>query len=65
MLTSRKVSGSIPDAVGFLNWSNLSSRTMGLGADSAPNRIGTKNLPGGKGRSARKADLTSICEPIV
>jgi hypothetical protein len=26
----------------------------------------TKNLPGGKGRPARKADnLTAICEPIV
>jgi hypothetical protein len=25
----------------------------------------TRNLPGGKGRPARKADLTTICEPIV
>jgi hypothetical protein len=28
--------------------------------------MGTRNLPGDKGRSARKADnLTAICEPIV
>jgi hypothetical protein len=28
--------------------------------------ISTKNLPGGKGRPARKADnLTTICEPTV
>jgi hypothetical protein len=24
-----------------------------------------KDLPGGKGRPARGADLTAICEPIV
>jgi hypothetical protein len=27
--------------------------------------MSTRNLPGGKGRPARKADLTAICEPIV
>jgi hypothetical protein len=28
--------------------------------------MSTKNLPGGEGRPARKADsLTAICEPIV
>jgi hypothetical protein len=28
--------------------------------------MSTRNLPGGKGRQARKADnLTAICEPIV
>jgi hypothetical protein len=28
--------------------------------------MSTRNLPGGKGRSARKSDnLTAICEPIV
>jgi hypothetical protein len=28
--------------------------------------MSTRNLPGGKGRLARKADnLTTICEPIV
>jgi hypothetical protein len=33
----------------------------GAGVDSASNR----NLPGGKGRLARKADLTAICEPTL
>jgi hypothetical protein len=27
--------------------------------------MSTRNLPGGKGRPARTADLTAICEPIV
>jgi hypothetical protein len=27
--------------------------------------MGTRNLPGGKERPARKADLTAICEPTV
>jgi hypothetical protein len=27
--------------------------------------MGTRNLSGGKERSARKADLTAICEPII
>jgi hypothetical protein len=27
--------------------------------------MSTKNLPGSKGRPARKADLTAICEPTV
>jgi hypothetical protein len=27
--------------------------------------MNTRNLPGGKGRPERKADLTAICEPIV
>jgi hypothetical protein len=28
--------------------------------------MSTRNLPGGKGRPARKADnLTAICEPII
>jgi hypothetical protein len=26
--------------------------------------MSTRNLPGGKGRPARKADLTTNCEPI-
>jgi hypothetical protein len=30
--TNRKVAGSIPDVVGFLNWPNPSSRTMALGS---------------------------------
>jgi hypothetical protein len=27
--------------------------------------MSTRNLPAGKGRPARKADLTAICEQIV
>jgi hypothetical protein len=36
------------------------------GVDSACNRNEYQNVPGGKGRPARRADnLTAICEPIV
>jgi hypothetical protein len=50
----------------IFNWPNPSSRTMALGSTQPLTEIITRNLPGGKGRSARKADnLTAICEPIV
>jgi hypothetical protein len=36
------------------------------GVDSALTQISTRNIPGGKGWLARKADdLTAICEPTV
>jgi hypothetical protein len=39
---------------------------MTLGFTQAPTEVSTRNLPGGKGRPARKADnLNIICEPIV
>jgi hypothetical protein len=38
---------------------------MALGSTQPLTEMGTRNLPGGKGRLARKADLTAICEPIV
>jgi hypothetical protein len=65
--TRRKVAGSIPDEViGFFNWSNLSSRTMALGSTQPLTEMSIRNLPGGKGRPAHRADnLTAICEPIV
>jgi hypothetical protein len=65
--TSRKVAGSIPDEVTrFFNWPNTSSRTMALGLTQPLTEMSTRNLPGGKGRPARRADnLTAICEPIV
>jgi hypothetical protein len=45
---------------------NPSSRTMALRSTQPLTELSTKNLPGGKGRPARKADkLTAICEPIV
>jgi hypothetical protein len=39
---------------------------MTLGSTQPQTEMSTKNLPGSKGRPARKADnLTAICEPIV
>jgi hypothetical protein len=39
---------------------------MALGSTLTQTEMSTRNLPGGKGRPARKADiLTAICEPIV
>jgi hypothetical protein len=38
---------------------------MALGSIQPLTEMSTRNLPGGKGRPARKADLTSICEPTV
>jgi hypothetical protein len=39
---------------------------MVLGSTQPLGEMSPKNLPGGKGRLARKADnLTAICEPIV
>jgi hypothetical protein len=52
--------------VDFFNWPNPSSRTMALVSTQPLTDMSTRNLPGGKGRPARKADnLTAICEPIV
>jgi hypothetical protein len=62
--TSGKIAGSIPDIIGiYFDWSNPSSRTMALGT-TQPVEMCTRNLPGGKGQPARKADnLTAIYEP--
>jgi hypothetical protein len=39
---------------------------MALGLTQPLTEMSTRNLPGGKGRQARKADnLAAICEPIV
>jgi hypothetical protein len=39
---------------------------MALGSTQTLTEMSTRNLPGGKGLPARKADnLTAICEPIV
>jgi hypothetical protein len=39
---------------------------MALGLIQPLTEMNTRNLPGGKGQPARKADnLTAICEPIV
>jgi hypothetical protein len=43
-----------------------SSLAMALGSTQPLTEMSTRNLPGGKGRPARKADnLTTICDPIV
>jgi hypothetical protein len=55
----------IPHEVDFFNWPNPSSRTMVLGSTQPLTEMSTRNIPGDKGRPARKADnLTAICEPI-
>jgi hypothetical protein len=38
---------------------------MALGWTQPVTEISTGSLPGGKGRQARKADLTAICEAVV
>jgi hypothetical protein len=54
--TSWKIAGSLPDEViGFFNRPIPSSRTV---ADSAPNRIDTRNLPGGV-KGDRRVRLTT------
>jgi hypothetical protein len=67
MLQAGRLVGSISNEVtGFFNWPNSSSRTMTLGSTQPLTVMSTGNLPGGKGRLARKADnLTAIYEPIV
>jgi hypothetical protein len=59
--------GSIPDEeTEFFNSPNTSSRTMVQGSTQPLIEMSTRNLPGGKGQSTRKADnLTAICEPII
>jgi hypothetical protein len=48
----------------FFNLPNPSRRTVTQESTQPLTEISTRNLPGGKGRPARKADShTSICEP--
>jgi hypothetical protein len=56
-----------PEGRGFESrWPNPSSRTMALRSTQPLTEMGTRNLPGGKGRPARRDDnLTAISEPIV
>jgi hypothetical protein len=56
----------VPDEVDILNFPNTYSRTMALGSTQSLTEISTRNLPGGKKRSARRADnLAAIYEPNV
>jgi hypothetical protein len=65
--TSWKVAGSSPDEViEFFNWPNSSSHTRALWLTQSLREMSTRNLPGGKGWAACKAEnLTPICELIV
>jgi hypothetical protein len=38
---------------------------MALGLIRPLAEMNTRNIPRGKGRPERKADLTALCEPIV
>jgi hypothetical protein len=64
---SRKVAGSSTDEIiAFFNVLNPSSRILTLGLTQPLTEMSIRNLPGGKGMPAHKADnLTVICEPIV
>jgi hypothetical protein len=64
---SRKIAGSIPDEViAFFNWPNPSSRATALRSSQPLTEMSIFNLPGDKGRPARKADNpTAICESII
>jgi hypothetical protein len=59
--------GSITDGHWiFFNAPSPSSSTMALGSTQPVTEMSTRNLPGGKGQPARRADnLTAICEQIV
>jgi hypothetical protein len=55
-----------PDVIRLFNWANPFSRPMALGSTQPLTEMSTRNLPGSKGRPARKADnLTAMYEPIV
>jgi hypothetical protein len=66
MLQAGRSRDRIPDEVDFFNLPNPSSRTMALGSIQPLTEMSTRNIPGGEGRPARKADnLTAICESII
>jgi hypothetical protein len=53
-------------SLNFYQFTYPSRRTMTLGSIQPLAETSTRNLPGGKGRPARKADnLNAICESIV
>jgi hypothetical protein len=50
----------------LFNLPNPSGRTMALGSTQSVTEMSTRNHPGGKGRTARRAEnLAAICESIV
>jgi hypothetical protein len=66
MLQAGRLRDRVPERWIFFNLPNPSSRTMALGSTQPLTEMSTRDIPGGKGRPARKADnLTAICAPIV
>jgi hypothetical protein len=64
--TQKIVSSISDDVIRFFNSLNPSSLIMALRSSQPLTEMSTRNLPGGKGPPARKADnLTAISEPIV
>jgi hypothetical protein len=65
MLQTGRSPVRVPDEVDFF-LPNPSSRSMALGSTEPLTKMSTRNLPGGKKRSARRADnLAAIYEPNV
>jgi hypothetical protein len=66
MLKAARSPVRVPDEVNCFNLPNPSSRTMALRWTQSLTKMGTRNLPGGKKRSALRADnLAAICEQNV
>lgn len=64
MFQGGRIAVSILDeATEFLNRPNPSSLTIVLGSNHPLKEITTRNLPGGKGLTEAKADITAVCEP--
>jgi hypothetical protein len=55
----------VVEAVIIFHLSDPSNRSMALVVTQPLTQISTRNLPGGKAKPARKADVTAICNPIV
>jgi hypothetical protein len=66
MLRAGRSPVRVSDEVDFFSLHNPSSRTIAIGPTQPLTEMSTRNLPGGKKRSARMADnLATICVPNV
>jgi hypothetical protein len=66
MLQAGRLLVQVPDEVDFFNLPNRSSQTMALELTQPLTKMTTRNLPGGKKRSAHVADnLAATCVPNV